>query len=161
MLEKPLLPLQCTNLEVNRRWRTCLWNWLWASSPSISHESSRGIFGLWQQRQWEEKKRDKHAQRFPFRVHYSAVPGEPELRGGVNSYQVRKNTLTETYPSSLWHLHLNLLVLKDVEGESSSLCMSLHIRAVRMCAWCVRSKNPSLWYFQFQTRPAFPTLLKN
>lgn len=45
--------------------------------------------GLWQQRQW---KKDKHAQRFPFRVHYSAVPGEPELRGGVNSYQVREKT---------------------------------------------------------------------
>lgn len=28
------------------------------------------------------------------------IPGEPELRRGVNSYQVRKNTLTETYPSS-------------------------------------------------------------
>lgn len=53
--------------------------------------------GLWQQRHWEK---DKHAQRFPFRVHYSAVPGEPELRRGVNSYRVRKNTLTETYPSS-------------------------------------------------------------
>lgn len=75
--------------------------------------------GVWWQRHC---RKDKHAQRFPFRVHYSAVPGEPELRGGVNSYGVRKNTLTETYPSSeRWHLHLNLLFLKDVGGESSSL----------------------------------------
>lgn len=53
------------------------------------------------------------------------IPGEPELRRGVNSYQVRKNTLTETYPSSPhWHLHLNLLFLKDADGESSSLCIT-------------------------------------
>lgn len=106
------------------------------------------------------KKIDKHAQRFPFRVHYSAVPGEPELRGGVNSYQVRKNTLTETYPSSLWHRHLNPLVLKDVEGESSSLCISLHIWGVWMCAWCVRSKI--LHYDIFNLKPGqhFPLFWK-
>lgn len=44
--------------------------------------------GLWQAETLEKK--DKHAQRFPFRVHYSAVPGEPELRRGVNSCRVRK-----------------------------------------------------------------------
>lgn len=37
----------------------------------------------------EKKKKDKHAQRFLFRVHYSGVPGEPELRAGVDSCQVK------------------------------------------------------------------------
>lgn len=55
--------------------------------------------GRWE---FEKKKKDKHAQRFPFRVHYSGVPGEAELRAGVDSHQVKgkKNTLTESYPSS-------------------------------------------------------------
>lgn len=67
-----LFSLQCTHLWVNRRWRTCLWNWLWALSPSISHGSSQGIWVLGCR---DAEKKDKHAQRFPFRVHYSADPG--------------------------------------------------------------------------------------
>lgn len=53
------------------------------------------IWGSWQQRHLGEdgslkkKKKDKHAQRFPFRVHYSGVPGEAELRAGVDSHQVK------------------------------------------------------------------------
>lgn len=35
-----------------------------------------GNLGLWQQRRWGgRKKKDKHAQCFPFRVHYFANPG--------------------------------------------------------------------------------------
>ena len=83
-----------------------------------------------------------------------------------SAWDEKKNTLTETYPSSkCWHLHLNVLFLKDVEGESSSLGMSLHVLSVcacvRVCVCvCVRvrvrvrdglcSKNRSLWYFQFK-----------
>lgn len=51
------------------------------------------VWGSWQQKhlggeRWEFKKKDKHAQRFPFRVHYSGVPGEPELSAGVDARQV-------------------------------------------------------------------------
>lgn len=44
-------------------------------SLNKSRVESRNL-GLWQQRHWEgkKKKKDKHDQCFPFRVHYSADP---------------------------------------------------------------------------------------
>lgn len=43
-------------------------------SLNKSRVESRNL-GLWQQRYWEgKKKKDKHDQCFPFRVHYSADP---------------------------------------------------------------------------------------
>lgn len=70
-------------------------------SLNKSRVESRNL-GLWQQRHWEEKKKKKINMISAFLLGFITlpIPGEPELRRGVNSYQVRKNTLTETYPSS-------------------------------------------------------------
>lgn len=65
-----------------------------SSEPLNKSRAQPRIWGSRQQRHWGrrgvKKKKDKHAQRFPFRVHYSAIPGEPELRRGVDSYQVKE-----------------------------------------------------------------------
>lgn len=145
------------------RSRTCLRNWLGALSPSISPELSQGF---WVCGSWDTGNK-KHAQCFPFRFITLMSHVSSSWGGGVNSYRAekgrkkKKNALTETYPSSgCWHLHLNLLFLKDVEGESSSLCMSLHTGECK-CVICLCSKNPSLWYFQFKRGPNISCYLKN
>lgn len=96
-----------------------------ALRPSICHGSSQEI---WVCGSRDTGKKDKHAQLFPFRVHYSAVPGEAELRGGVNFY-------TEWGKKHInWDLSIfpvltppfKSLISKGCGGKSSSLYMSMH-----------------------------------
>lgn len=154
---------------------------LGASSEPLSKSwAELRIWGSRQQRHWgrrgvvKKKKKDKHAQRFSFRVHYSAVPGEPELRRGVDSYRVKekkkKTTLTESYPSSrCWHLHLNLLFLKGCRGRIVPLCvLCSHIgRGAKMCVMPVqreeRRKKNILHYdiSNLKKKPTLPAPVKN
>lgn len=81
----------------------------------------------------------------------------------------KKNTLTESYPSSrCWHLHLNLLFLKGCRGRIVPLrVLCSHTggggECKTACDACAargeeKKKYPSLWYFQFkkEANPSCP-----
>lgn len=72
------------------------------------------------------KKKDKHIRHFLFKVHYTASIWGGRVGEELIPRRVRENALTESYPSSNWHIHLNVcrLFLKRCRPKIIALFLS-------------------------------------
>lgn len=119
------------------RSRTCLWNWLGALSPSISHELSQGF--------WVCGSRDtgnkEHARCFPLRFITLMSHVSWSWGGGVNSYRAEKKKKRKKHINrdlSIFRLltpSFKSLISKGCGGENRLLYV-----------WVFTRGSANVWY---------------
>lgn len=108
--------------------------WALSTAFSISHSCVKAFFSS---SPWlfffflilgggKAKKKDKHIRHFLFKVHYTASIWGGRVGEELIPRRVRENALTESYPSSNWHIHLNVcrLFLKRCRPKIIALFIS-------------------------------------
>ncbi len=117
--------------ELKEEFLLCGSNGLWVlhfqSVTAVSRHFSQALLPLfsyfWR---WKGEKKDKHILHFLFKVHYTASIWGGRVGEELIPRRVRENALTESYPSSNWHIHLNvcLLFLKRCRPKIIALFLS-------------------------------------
>lgn len=117
--------------ELKEEFLLCGSNGLWVlhfqSVTAVSRHFSQALLPFfsyfWR---WKGEKKDKHILHFLFKVHYTASIWGGRVGEELIPRRVRENALTESYPSSNWHIHLNvcLLFLKRCRPKIIALFLS-------------------------------------